>query len=94
MFKHRLNEPDKGERANCHFIKFAMADAMDPMLLTGDETADELSLLWVVTDRQLPRPGLEWEGATIFYGDEYDRKDGLREGILGTEAPSQGKADC
>ena len=71
----RLNEPDHGERANCHLIKFALADAMDTSISSGDDFADERSLLWVVTDRGLPRPGLESEEATIFYGEEYERTD-------------------
>ena len=78
-----------------HQIRYGRPDAMDPRLLTGDEAADELSLLWVVTDRQLPRPGLESEEATIFYGNEYDRKDYEDGGgILGTEALSREKVNC
>ena len=52
-----------------------MADAHDPRVLTGDDEVDELSLLWVVTDRRLPGPGLEFEEATICYGNEYPRED-------------------
>ena len=86
----RLNEPDHGERANCHLIKFALADAMDTSISSGDDFADERSLLWVVTDRGLPRPGLESEEATIIYGEEYDRTD-YPEGYWARPARPQGR---
>ena len=86
----RLNEPDHGERANCHLIKFALADAMDTSISSGDDVADERSLLWVVTDRGLPRQGLESEEATIFYGEEYDRTD-YPEGYWARPARPQGR---
>ena len=70
-----LNEPNHGERANCHLIKFALADTHDSKLMTGDEAIDELGLLWVVTSRCVPREGVAAEELTIHYGDEYCRED-------------------
>ena len=36
------------------------------------------------------RPGLEWEEATIFYGDEYDRKD-YEKGYWAQKPPLKGR---
>ena len=70
-----LNEPNHGERANCHLIKFTLADTHDWKLMTGDEAIDEVGMLWVVTARRIPREGDASEELTIHYGDEYCRED-------------------
>ena len=85
-----LNEPEKGGTGNCHLIKFALADSHSPPMMTGDEMVDTLGLLWVVTDRCIPRAGLMSEELTIYYGDEYVR-EGYERGYW-ARAPSTARA--
>ena len=59
-------------------------------MMTGDEMVDTLGLLWVVTDRRIPRAGLASEELTIYYGDEYDRTD-YEEGYW-AQSPSTARA--
>ena len=73
-----------------YLIKFALADSHSPPMMTGDEMVDTLGLLWVVTDRRIPRAGLVSEELTIYYGDNYDR-EGYERGYW-AQAPSRTRA--
>ena len=57
-----LNEPNKGERANCYFLSFAVGMAEQ------GAAHEDLHMLWVVTADMWPDKIVEY---TICYGKDY-----------------------